>query len=157
MTQLTKNFSLEELTRSATATARGIDNTPTPAVKKNLQTLATSLQSIRDYYGKGIAINCAYRCKALNTAVGGALTSQHMTGYAADIRPVDGNMAALKLSILQWSNTHQYDQIIFEQCDSNGIPSWIHFGVRHATKGQRRQKLIAKKVNGKWTYSVYNG
>jgi len=46
---LTKNFSLSEFTRSATAKARGIDNTPGVSDIRNLQALcSTILQPIRD-------------------------------------------------------------------------------------------------------------
>lgn len=152
-TYLTKNFTLEELTRSNTASALGINNTPDATSQAHLKELANVLQSIRDYYGKGIVVNCAYRCKAVNTKVGGASTSQHMTGYAADLKAADGNNTDLKLAILAWAKTHVYDQIILEQCDSNGVPAWIHFGYKHTSKGQRRQQLKAKKVNGKWNYT----
>lgn len=155
-TQLTKNFTLEELTASSDAVKYDIDNKPDAKTWANLTELAIALQSIRDYYGKPISVNSAYRCPKLNEKVGGATTSQHMTGFAADIKPTDGNMAALKMVILEWAKTHKYDQIILEQCDSKGIPQWIHFGCKHATKGQRKQKLTAKKVNGKWVYSSFN-
>lgn len=154
-TQLTKNFSLEEFVRSETATRYNIDNTPDASAKAHLQELANALQSIRDFYGKGIKINSGYRCPKLNSHpnVGGSTTSQHMTGYAADIKPVDGNMAALKSIILAWAKTHDYDQIIMEQCDSNGIPRWIHFGCKHTIKGCRKQQLKASKIGGKWVYA----
>lgn len=154
-TQLTKNFTLEEFTKSSTAAKYGINNTPDATVLAHLKELATALQSIREYYGKPITISSGYRCPAVNSHpdVKGSTTSQHMTGYAADIKPTDGNMAALKMIILEWAKTHQYDQIIMEQCDAKGVPQWIHFGCKHATKGTRKQQLKAKKVNGKWVYS----
>lgn len=153
-TKLTKNFTLEEFLKSDTATERNIRNTPTKEAEAHIRELAESLQSIREAFGKPIKISSGYRCATLNKAVGGATSSQHMTGYAADIKPAAGTMAELKAAILEWAKKNKYDQIIMEQCDKNGIPTWIHFGCRHATKGQRGQILKAKKVNGIWQYTA---
>lgn len=81
-----KYFTLKELTRSTTATAKGIDNTPTPEVEKNLTLLVENiLDPLRLIYGKPITVNSGYRCPELNKAVGGSKTSDHMKGFAADI------------------------------------------------------------------------
>ena len=53
-----KYFTIEELTRSATATTRGIDNTPTPEIKANLERLVDKvLDGLREIYGKPITVN----------------------------------------------------------------------------------------------------
>lgn len=81
-----KYFTLKELTRSATAEEKGIDNTPTPEVEKNLTLLVDNiLDKLREIYGKPITINSGYRCPELNKAVGGSATSDHVKGFAADI------------------------------------------------------------------------
>lgn len=81
-----KYFTIEELTRSATATTRGIDNTPTPEIKANLERLVDKvLDGLREIYGKPITVNSGYRCPELNKAVGGSKTSDHMNGFAADL------------------------------------------------------------------------
>lgn len=51
--------------------------------------LVQRLQAIREYTGKAIKINSAYRCTSHNKAVGGASSSQHLYGKAADI-VIDG-------------------------------------------------------------------
>ena len=43
------------------------------------------LQQIRDYFGRPVAINSAYRTVSYNAKVGGAKASQHCLGTAADI------------------------------------------------------------------------
>lgn len=87
MELFTKNFSYDELIASATAKRLGIDNTPTPEEKENLRRLATDiLQPIRDAWRGAIMVSSGYRCSALNKAVGGVKTSQHLTGEAADIK-----------------------------------------------------------------------
>lgn len=81
-----KYFTIEELTRSATATTRGIDNTPTPEIKANLERLVDKvLDGLREIYGKPITVNSGYRCPELNKAVGGSKTSDHVKGFAADL------------------------------------------------------------------------
>lgn len=47
--------------------------------------LVTILQKIRDRFGKSVIINSGYRCAAHNKAVGGATSSRHLKGTAADI------------------------------------------------------------------------
>ena len=84
-----KYFTINELTKSATAVRLKIDNTPTDKVKKNLTELIEKvLDPLREAYGKPIIVTSGYRCPKLNKAVGGAATSQHMYGQAADIRSV---------------------------------------------------------------------
>jgi len=81
-----KYFTIEELTRSATATTRGLDNTPTPDIKANLERLVDKvLDPLREKYGKPITVNSGYRCPELNKAVGGSKTSDHVKGFAADL------------------------------------------------------------------------
>lgn len=155
--KLTNNFTLEELTKSATATAYKLDNTPSAIVKGHLKELAESLQTLRDMYGKPITITSGYRSPKVNAKVGGSATSQHTTGYAVDMQPTNGDMQTFKAVVLEWAKTHKYDQIILEQCDAKGLPTWVHFGVKHATKGQRKQILTATKKSGKWVYQTYKG
>ncbi len=81
-----KHFTLDELTRSATARRLGIDNTPTRQAAANLkQLVANILDPLREAYGAPIYVNSGYRCPVLNRAVGGSASSQHLTGEAADI------------------------------------------------------------------------
>lgn len=81
-----KYFTIKELTKSSTAEAKGIDNTPTPEVERNLTALVDNiLDGVRGIYGKPITVNSGYRCPELNKAVGGSATSDHVKGFAADI------------------------------------------------------------------------
>lgn len=43
------------------------------------------LQAVRDYFGKPVTINSAYRTPSHNKKVGGATSSQHVKGTACDI------------------------------------------------------------------------
>lgn len=90
--QLSEHFSLEEFTRSSTATARGIDNSLNDSnpehsrIIVNLRNLCREvLEPLRRHLDHPVIISSGYRCPKLNKAVGGVRNSQHMTGEAADI------------------------------------------------------------------------
>ena len=82
-----KYFSISELTFSTRARELHIDNTPfSYEVIDNLTNLTENLlDPIRDTWGRPLQVNSGYRCPALNKAVGGKPTSQHLKGEAADI------------------------------------------------------------------------
>ena len=103
------------------------------------------LDPLREAYGKPIIVNSGYRCPKLNAAVGGAASSQHVKGEAADIRSVaDTPEENKKLYDLIIKLGLPYDQLINEH-----NYDWVHvsFGARH-----RRQKLKAVTKNGKTVY-----
>jgi zinc D-Ala-D-Ala carboxypeptidase len=136
MTQLTTNFTLEELCYSSTAKAKGITEQFTPSLDiiSCLKKLAVNiLQPLRDGYGGGIQVNCAYRCKRLNDAVKGANNSQHLQGKAADIT-VGNKYKNQELFDLIVSLNLPFDQLIDEQ-----DYSWIH--VSYDETRNRKQIL----------------
>ena len=51
--------------------------------------LVECLQKIRDHFGKPVTINSGYRCATHNARVGGASSSRHAKGQAADIAVKD--------------------------------------------------------------------
>ena len=75
---MTKNFKLKEFE------CKGGCDMPLE-VYENIIKLASQLQFLRDYTGRPITINSAYRCPDHNAKVGGSKTSQHLLGKAADI------------------------------------------------------------------------
>lgn len=140
-------FTIEELSKSATARRLGIDNTPTPIAKANLEKLVDKvLDPLRAAYGRSIIVTSGYRSRELNSAVGGAATSQHRTGEAADIEAATQDRAA---------NKRLYDLIIalnlpYDQLINEFDYDWVHvsFGARN-----RRQRLRAyKDANGRTKY-----
>ena len=144
MSDLTKNFSYEEFTESSTAMARGIDNSlPNMAVKSAVKELAEKLlQPLRDAYGSGIRITSGYRCPALNKAVGGSPTSAHLTGYAADLQPMDGDITGFTKFAVDWLKRTgtAFDQCITERNTKTGA-RWLHIGLKGPGGKQRRQFL----------------
>ena len=75
---MTKNFKIQEFE------CKGGCDMPLE-VYENIIKLASQLQFLRDYTGRPITINSAYRCPEHNAKVGGSKTSQHLLGKAADI------------------------------------------------------------------------
>lgn len=130
-----KYFTISELCKSDTAKARGIDNTPTEEVKRNLEALIENvLDPLREAYGKPIYVNSGYRCPKLNKAVGGVSNSQHVKGQAADIDVNDTE-----------ENKKLYDYITknlnFDQCLWENGGAWIH--VSYKKDGNNRKQAFA--------------
>ena len=127
-----KHFTIDELCRSDTARSRGIDNTPTEEVRKNLTALVGNvLDPLRDWYGKPIRVNSGYRCTALNKAVGGVASSQHLTGQAADI---DTNDTAENRRLMK----HIEDNLDFDQLIWENGGAWVHVSYRPDGKNRRQ-------------------
>lgn len=148
--RLSKNFTLEEMTKSLTALALGIENTPDELEVQNLIDLCRNvLQPLRDYYKLPVKVTSGYRSKALNEAVGGSQTSQHSKGQAADftIPSVDNKEVAKYIQ-----DNLEFDQLILEFYE-DGIPNsgWLHCSFNN--RGNRKEVLKAyKNSKGKTVY-----
>ena len=85
-----------------------------------------------------IIITSGYRSPELNKKVGGAPTSNHLTGCAMDIR-VAGIEQAMRYAVILMDyadETRQdYDELLIERNRSGGY--WLHFAVR--PKDNRRK------------------
>lgn len=133
-----KHFTLKELCHSNTALRLGIKNEPTGMVKANLTQLVDNLlDPIREKWGQPILVNSGYRCEKLNKAVGGAKSSQHLTGCAADIRAVN-KADNRKLFELIKNSGLAFDQLIWEY-GTKSNPQWVHVSYRQSAN--RRQVL----------------
>lgn len=139
MGTISKNFSYREFEESETAKARGITNVISSfEVRDAVRELTnTVLQPLRDAWGLPLHINSGYRCPKLNATVGGAATSQHIKGEAADIKAEH----PIKLAQLAYDLGLPYDQMII-------YPTFVHFS--HKLHGeQRRQVLYNKSYRGR--------
>ena len=124
---ITKNFSMEELVASNTARMKGIDNTPDKEVEARLVQLAQQvLQPLRDSYGKPIMISSGYRCQALNKAIGGVSTSQHLKGEAVDIN--NGQIENKKLFLLASKMIKEGVIEVGQLIDEKGY-KWLHISL----------------------------
>ena len=121
-------FTINELCYSATAQANGINDTPSATQRNALTALVdTVLDPLRRAWGKPILVNSGYRCPALNNAVGGKASSQHLRGEAADIH-VSCEEVGMKMFRFICVNT-DFDQLLFEHAMNNGC-CWLHVSYR---------------------------
>lgn len=129
-----KYFTIEEMTKSSTATAKRIDNTPNQTVIDNLTKLIEIvLDPLREWYGKPIRVNSGYRCKVLNKAVGSkAKNSQHLYGEATDIT------AGSKAENEKLFN-YIKDNLPFDQLINESDFSWVHVSYR---EGRLRKQVL---------------
>ena len=130
--QLTKNFTLRELTYSSTAEANDIDNTPGTFEYNNLKRLCEEvLQPVREKWGKPITVNSRYRSPQLNSKLKGSATSQHCKGEAADI-DCENNERLFNIIISMINNNEiEVGQLIDEK-----KYSWIHISLPYHKKNQ---------------------
>jgi zinc D-Ala-D-Ala carboxypeptidase len=149
MTQLTKNFSLEEMVKSETALRHDMENKPGPDEMNNLlQLCANVLQPVRDHYQKGVKVNSGYRSPDVNAKVGGSRTSDHCRGMAADIE-IPGIANA---DLAKWIKENlSYTQLILEFYTPGVLDSgWVH--VSYDPANLKKQDLTATKKDGKTVY-----
>lgn len=136
---LTKHFTLGELT----VTNTGRDNTPGDSERAALQLLAERiLQPLRDSVGVPVNVTSGYRSPAVNRAVGGSRTSQHLLGEAADIvvagmSPRDVCQRIIDLGL-------PFDQLIQE------FGRWVH--VSHGPRHRRQVMTARRSKSGKVEY-----
>lgn len=142
--KLTEHFTLEEMTKTS---VKDVDNTPNGEQIENLKRLCRWLEMLRETwnsrYGDGddpIVISSGFRSQAVNKAVGGSPTSNHLSGCAADIR-VSGIQQAIRFAtiLLDISDESQeaFDELIIER--KNHV-YWVHFAVH--PEGNRLKVLF---------------
>ena len=157
--RLTKNFTLQELTRSNTALRRGINNTPDKEHIIKLRLLATHLlQPLRNAVGS-IRITSGYRSPELCVVLGSKITSQHTKAEAIDCQYIKrGKMDNLKIYKALIDLDLDFDQCILEfgtppptVNKDTDYPAWIHLSWK--VSDNRRQVLVAyKDENNKTKY-----
>ena len=155
--RLSKNFTLKELTYSATALRLGIENEPTKEGVMKLTLLAAELlQPLRNVVGS-LRITSGYRSAQLSEAVGSSSNSQHCRYEAVDMQYVKrGKMDNIKIYDALIDLDLDYDQCILEFGNATEHidptePDWIHLSWK--VVDNRRQTLVAyKDENNKTKY-----
>ena len=141
------------MTKTSVKTADG--NIPSHVHIENLKRLTKWLEMLREEWNRRYAdvrcqkeggrcsieepiiINSAYRSPQVNKAVGGAPTSNHLTGCAADIHCL-GKEQAIRYAciLLDISDESQedFDELLIEQSAKS---IWVHFAVRPSENRRR--------------------
>ena len=139
--QLTPHFALAEFTRSAKAAQLRLDNTPTGKALENLKRTAEILERVRAHLGVPIIITSGYRGPVLNKAVGGATSSDHLQGLAADvIAPNYGTPYEVAKALAPHIDALGIGQVIYEV---SGRSRWVHLSARVPEKTVNRVITIA--------------
>tara|TARA_R100000657_G_C4642848_1_gene88440 strand:- start:216 stop:692 length:477 start_codon:yes stop_codon:yes gene_type:complete len=150
---LTRNFSLLELTKSDTAIRKGIDNNPNADQVEKLKALCENiLQPVRDHFGR-VKVTSGYRSPELCQAIGSSVNSQHAKAEAADFECIGVDNTELS----DWIHKNlPYDQLICEFY-TPGEPNsgWIH--CSWIPEGRRASYLWAYKSEGKTKYKPVLG
>lgn len=138
---LTKSFTLEEMYRSDVADSNNINNKPSLMIQSRLLQLCKNcLQPLRDAWGAPIIVNSGYRCPAVNNLVGGSKTSDHVKGFAADIRAKDKKdnkeLFDLAVAMMKKGRLRNVKQIIDEY-----NYSWVHISINPDRDGKHNQVL----------------
>ena len=148
--KLSKNLTLGEVTKSATAIKNGISNKPSGEHLSNLIQIANKIfQPVRDHFNEPIIVSSGYRSKALNDLIGGASGSQHSKGEALDL---DGSVE--NAYIFEFiKNNLEFDQLIWEYGDDEN-PDWVH--VSYKSENNRGEVLSCVKQKGKTIYKRWD-
>lgn len=146
--QLSKNFSVAELSKSEAAIRKGLDNTPSLTVIDNLQALVDNvLQPVRDKFGP-VIVTSGYRSPAVNKAIGGSTTSDHTRGQAADFEV----LGMPNKELAEWIRDNlKFTQLILEFPSKNDPNAgWVHCSYDKANL--KCEVLTATKVRDKTVY-----
>lgn len=144
--QVTKHFSWAEVTRSQTANRLGIRNQPSQEAAERIEGLCQwVLEPVRSHFGRPVRLNSCYRGPALNKAVGGSPTSNHVIGCAADLEISSVSNG----DIAEWIRDSglEFDELILEAyTPGNPSSGWVHVAFRPGM--QNRYKVLT------WTPGV---
>ncbi len=157
--RLSPHFSLGELCKTSVNTLDG--NIPSREDVENLKRLCPWLEELRERYNRQyvetrrqgvqgvqdnteeepIIITSGFRSPEVNKCVGGAYSSNHLTGCAVDIRCVGVEQAIRYAAILldtadEWKQ--DYDELLIERNRHGRY--WVHFAVR--PKDNRRRTMF---------------
>ena len=132
--KISRHFELEELLVSEMAARLRINNVPTSGIHLRLERLAETMDEVRDLLGHPVIITSGYRSDALNRAVGGVHTSDHIKGLAADfICPRFGPPAVVCAAIRD--SGIPFRQLI------NEFNRWTHIAIPLSPEDTGRQVL----------------
>ena len=152
MPNLSPHFTLTELTVTTRPDRGDLDgdgdraepmpNVPTPGDIGRLTALcADALEPARALLAVPLKVTSGYRSPALNAAIGGPPTSQHMKGEAADVVPLGVDAADAMRAIV--GSDIPYDQVILYP---NARTPFLH--ISHRADGRNRRQALYSDASG---------
>lgn len=125
--KLSDNFTFGEMTRTGQTALQDKNRQEAEAVMPALEALCkTLLQPVRNHFG-AVKVHSCFRGPAVNAAVGGSKTSQHMTGQAVDFSVPGKTLEEVFRWIVKESGL-KFGQAILEGKEP-GKPTWIHLSL----------------------------
>lgn len=148
----TKNFSVDEITFSQTASRYNIDNSIPKELESNAQVLLNGLQKIRDlsvWKGAAVWVTSGYRCPRLNQIIPGSSTkSDHMLAYAADIKVIGFTPYEVSVILSKLMKDLGISQLIYE------FNSWTHISFNPVDYGSNRILTIGSHTGKKYVPGI---
>lgn len=139
-----RNFSLDEFAASATAAERRINNAVPEELEPQAWSTLQMMQAIRDHLSAvagrdvPISITSGFRSPALNAAVKGSPTSDHVRAQAVDFKaPRFGTSTQIARELSRHVDSLGIGQLILEHPE-RGSGSWIHVSIRKPAKQLNR-------------------
>jgi hypothetical protein len=125
--KLSPHFTWAEMTRTGQSALQDKNREEAEKVKAAITTVCrTLMEPIREKFGP-LRINSCFRGPAVNSAVGGSKTSQHMVGEAVDFVPLNDKIALM--TVVDWVRKEsglKWGQLINEH---PGNSKWIHISL----------------------------
>lgn len=148
--KISRYCSYEEATKSQTAERKGIDNQPNTEQTENMKYVAKNVfDKVREAMCCPLYVSSFFRSPALNKAIGGSKTSEHMEGCAIDI-----DHPTLNKKIFHYIRENlNFNQLIWEFGDEES-PAWVHVSLRKDGRN-KKQILVAYKDKGRTKYKNY--
>lgn len=142
---ISKHFTLAELTVSETAARHGLSNEPDAFALSQLKRLCDLiLEPLRAEVARPVVVQSGYRSLKVNALVGGSRTSHHMEGRAADII-VPG------LTPIEVCSKIRLMGLPFEQC-IHEFGRWCHVSVALDPAKAKRELLTATYAGSRVAY-----
>ena len=157
--KLSRNLTLKEATYSATAIKNGLNNQPNIGQLEVLKALAVNVfEPCRGFVGGALKVTSGYRGPQLNSLIGGSLTSDHCisdhTTAALDL-DCDVYKHGTNAELFHFiKDSLEFKQLIWEFGDDEQ-PNWVHVSWSTNARFNKREVLIAKRINGRTNYEHY--
>jgi len=125
--KLAPNFTFGELTDTSQTRLLDVNRREALARIDAGRAIAQMLQVVREHFKAPIHVHSGFRGPALNEAIGGSKSSQHMKFEAVDFH-VEGRSLQEVFDWIRKESGLKYGQVILEG-RSAGKPTWIHLSL----------------------------